>query len=171
MVLAERVERDVLDDDHLRVGDVEDRTVDQPLRVDVIAGGQLGVHPMDPFRRSLESLALGVLSDLGQDLVDGRLDPAIPGVDADAFDQRLRAVRLLADLGLDLVDDRANVARELGPIRHLADGTSDRGINDPSRARRSRLPAEVRVGDPRRRAARHARWRRARDGDSRLPGG
>ena len=50
VVLAQRVERDVLDDDHLAVVDVEDRVVDEPLGVDVIAGGQLGVHPVDALR-------------------------------------------------------------------------------------------------------------------------
>ena len=34
-----------------RVVDVEDGAVDQPLGVDVVAGRQLGVHPMDPLRR------------------------------------------------------------------------------------------------------------------------
>ena len=52
VVLAQRVERDVLDDDHLAVGDVEDRAVDEPLGVDVVAGGQLGVHPVDAARAS-----------------------------------------------------------------------------------------------------------------------
>jgi len=37
MMLAERVERDSLDDHHLAVADVEDGAVDQPVRVDAVA--------------------------------------------------------------------------------------------------------------------------------------
>jgi len=79
VVLAERVERDVLDDDHLAVADLEDRAVHEALRVDVIAGGQLGVHAVDPLGRRPEPLAAGVLAHLDEDLADGRLDPPIRG--------------------------------------------------------------------------------------------
>ena len=77
VVLAQRVERDVLDDDHLAVADVEDRAVDQPLGVDVVAGGQLRVHPVDALRRPDQALPVGVLADLGEDLADRVLDPAV----------------------------------------------------------------------------------------------
>ena len=74
MVLAQRVERDVLDDHHLAVVDVEDRPVDESLRVDVVAGGQLGVHAVHPLRRADQPVARRVFADLDQDLADGRFD-------------------------------------------------------------------------------------------------
>ena len=115
VVLAERVERDVLDDDHLAVVDIEDRVVDQPLGIDVVAGGQLGVHPVDALRRSDQALAVGVLADLLEDPPDGRLDTTVvgrglalmvaPARAGDVVDGDAR----LADLGLDLVDEAADV--------------------------------------------------------------
>ena len=82
VVLAEAVEGDPLHDDHLAVVDVEDRAVDQPLGVDVIAGGQLGVHPVDPRRSAAEALPLGILAHLGEDRADRTLDdPAGPGME------------------------------------------------------------------------------------------
>ena len=72
VVLAQRVERDVLDDDHLAVADVEDRVVDEPLGIDVVAGCELGVHPVDTFRGAQQALAVWVLADLEQDLADRR---------------------------------------------------------------------------------------------------
>ena len=56
--------------------------VDEPLGVDVVAGGQLRVHPVDPLRRPDQALAVRVLADLDQDLADGRLDAAVAVVSA-----------------------------------------------------------------------------------------
>ena len=64
VVLAQRVERDVPHDDHLRVVDLEHRAVDQPLRVDVVARGELRIHPVDAVGRREQALAVGVLADL-----------------------------------------------------------------------------------------------------------
>ena len=115
MVLAERIERDVLDDHHLRVADVEDRGVDEPVRVDVVARGQLGVHPVDAVRRPDEALPAGVLADLDEDVADGLLDPPVPvpavgHAQARALDGRGEGGLLgFADLGLDLGDELADV--------------------------------------------------------------
>ena len=49
----------------------------EPLRVDVVAGRQLRVHPVDAVGRADESLAVGLLADLDEDLADGVLDPAV----------------------------------------------------------------------------------------------
>ena len=128
VVLAQRVERDVLDDDHLAVVDVEDRAVDEPLRVDVVAGRQLGVHPVDALGRAAAGPGgRGPRRSRRRISVDGRLDPAV-AVDA-ARRPRSGARRSpgdrLADLGLDLVDDGADVGGQVGRRAHDAvDGTS-----------------------------------------------
>src|SRR3954452_18465527 len=118
VVLAERIERHVLDDDHLGVLHVEDRAVDEPLRIDVVTGRQLDVHPVNALGRALEAVAIGVLADLGQDLADRRLDPAI-GLESVARARPLD-VAALADLRLDLVDEAADVRGERGggPFGH-----------------------------------------------------
>src|SRR5689334_24808949 len=51
---------------------------------------------------SSDLLAIRVLADLREDLVNRRLHLPVPVVRTDALDQLLGAVRLLADLGLDL---------------------------------------------------------------------
>ena len=124
VVLAQRVERDVLDHHHLAVGDVVDRAIDQALGIHVVARGQLGVHPMHPFRGAGESLAIGVLADLGQDFADGGLDPVVSGrrLVGALVAARTRDVvgleRGLADLGLDLVHQPADIWRQVGVARH-----------------------------------------------------
>src|SRR5204863_365408 len=60
----------------------------------------------------------GVLTELGQDLVDRRLYLAVALVAPGALDQVPGALRLLADFGLDLVDDRADVRRQVGVGGH-----------------------------------------------------
>ena len=51
----------------------------EPVGVDVVAGGQLGVHAVDALRGPEQALAIGVLADLEQDLADGGLDLAVVG--------------------------------------------------------------------------------------------
>ena len=127
VVLAQRVERDVLDDDHLAVADVEDRVVDEPLGIDVVAGGELRVHPVDTLRgaqrpsrsgsspissrisRTADSTRPFGSTSWGRPAV-ARLEPP----SAVGFDDRRGAARFLADLGLDLVDDALDVTREFG---------------------------------------------------------
>src|SRR4051812_47300632 len=138
MVLAQGIEGDLLDDDHLAVGDVEDSVVDEPFGIDVVAGRQLDVHPMDPLRRAEQALPRGILADLVEDLTNRGFDPAILAVlavvtvEAATVDV-VRPARIaadlvrsnvrLADLGLDLVDEATNVRRELVGLGHPADGT------------------------------------------------
>ena len=87
-MLAERVERDVLDDHHLAVVDVEDRAVDEALGIDVVAGRELRVHPVDALGRAAQTLAVGILADLDEDLADGRLDPPVRGPGPAGGDRR-----------------------------------------------------------------------------------
>ena len=77
VVLAERVERDVLDDDHLAVVDLEDGAVEEPGGILAISGHQLAVHPVDAVGRADETGSVGVLPDLGEDLAHGGLDPPV----------------------------------------------------------------------------------------------
>ena len=79
VVLAERVERDVLDDDHLAVVDLEDRAVEEAHRILAVARRQLRVHAVDTFGRPCETRPVRVLPDLHEDLADRGLDPPIGG--------------------------------------------------------------------------------------------
>src|ERR1035437_1745966 len=74
VVLAQRVERDALDDDHLAVADIEYGAVDQPVRVNAVADREFEPHPMHTFRRAEQAFALRVLADLSQNVSDGMLD-------------------------------------------------------------------------------------------------
>jgi hypothetical protein len=122
VVLAQRVERDVLDDDHLAVVDVEDGAVDQAFGVDVIAGGQFRVHPVDALRRAGQALAVRVLADLHEDVPDGGLHPAVGALITPlAFDGGRGAAGFLADLGLNLVDHPTDMWGQI--IRAGQDGS------------------------------------------------
>ena len=115
MVLAQRVEGDALDDDHLAVADVEDGAVDQPVRVDEVAAGQLEPHAVHPLGRAQQPLALRVLADLDQDLAHGLLD-AVPLAD------RLRRRRLAGEsAGAISAASAVEVVATLDRIGHPAD--------------------------------------------------
>src|SRR4029079_6422795 len=107
------------------VVDVEHRIVDQPIGVDVVAGRQLRVHPVDALGRAEQALPAGILADLEQDLPDRLLDRAVvdelgpAGVALDLVGSDVG----LADLGLDLVDELLDVRRKLGWAGHPGDGT------------------------------------------------
>ena len=125
-MLAQRVERDPLDDDHLAVADVEDGAVDQPVRVDAVAAGQLEPHPVHPLGRAQQPLALGVLADLDEDLADGLLDAAV----GRAGPRALEPVRgsAFATVGspssprLDLLDELAHVRLQIASDRSCRAG-------------------------------------------------
>src|SRR5262249_42617502 len=99
----------------------------QARRVDVIAGSQLRVHPVDSIRGVPKALPIGILADLDEDLAHGLLDPALrgrerPGPDDGPGQLGLGSVALalvaiqcvvLADLALDLGDERANMLRQI----------------------------------------------------------
>ena len=74
VVLARRVERDVLDQHELAVVLVEGR-LENLVRVDVQAAEDLGERARHPGRRGLQALTVGVLADREQQLADGRLGP------------------------------------------------------------------------------------------------
>ena len=78
MVLAQRVERDPLDDHHLAVADVEDGAVYEPIRVHVVAAGKLEPHPMHSLRSAQQALTLRILADFHEDVTDGMLDALGP---------------------------------------------------------------------------------------------
>ena len=94
-------------------------------RVDVVAGGQLGVHPVDALRRALQALPVGVLADLEQDLVDRGLDPAVAVVPPGALDQVARRRPASSPISVSI---SSTIARtwlgRLGRARHgRCDGT------------------------------------------------
>jgi hypothetical protein len=66
MVLAQRVEGDVFDHDHLVVVLVEDRVGDHFLRLDVVAVGQLAQSTGHAVGRRAEALPARVLAELDQ---------------------------------------------------------------------------------------------------------
>ena len=68
VVLAERVEGDVLDHHHLRVVHVEDGIVEHVRRRQRIAGGELGIHALDARGSARKTGAVGVLAD-GREVV------------------------------------------------------------------------------------------------------
>src|SRR3990172_133370 len=163
VVLAERVELDVLDDHHLGVLDLEDGAVEESIRIDVVTGQELAVHPVDATGGLEQPRAVRILADLAQDLADGLLDPAIAR-DDDHF-RRLAESRAvgpgaegLADLGLDLPDD--SVERRRQSYRH---GTPWSGTMVPlarrrgARARRGRGCRQRRLRCPGARPPRAAR--------------
>ena len=118
VVLAQRVERDVLDHDHLAVGDVEDGAVDEPLGVDVVAGGQLGVHPVDATGRPDQALRgrdpRRSRSRISWTAASTRPLAPVPAVRPGPLDGRGGPVGVVADLVLDLVDDALDVAGQVG---------------------------------------------------------
>ena len=116
VMLAERVEGDVLDDHHLRVAHLEDRAVDQPVRVHVVAGRQLVVHAVHALRRAPQPLAVRVLPYLREDLAHRGLDPsARPG------HERGRE-GVLAHVVLHLVHDAADVVGQRAGFGSFAHG-------------------------------------------------
>ena len=117
VVLAQAVERDVLDDHHLAVVDIEDGVVDQPLGIDVIAGGQLAVHAPHRAGRFREAVAVGILAHLDQDLAYGSLDRLARDEPSRRASPIGRVVAILADLLLDLLDQLAHLVGQ-GPIHH-----------------------------------------------------
>ena len=120
VVLAQAVEGDVLDDDHLAVVDVEDRVVDQPIGIDPVAGGQLAVHAPDARRRRGEALAIGVLAHLDQDLAHGRLDRLACRRHAARASSSSGVVAVFADLVLHLVDELAHAVGQSAIHRALS---------------------------------------------------
>src|SRR4029077_10918473 len=70
VVLAQAVERDVLDEHHLVVVLVEDRAGDDLLGAYPITVGELSKRSRDATRRPLESLPRGVLAELGEKRLD-----------------------------------------------------------------------------------------------------
>ena len=68
MVLAQAVEVDVLDDDHLAVIDGEQRAVEDVVDVRVVAAGQEFEGLFDPFRRVHEPFAGRIFPEFGQQL-------------------------------------------------------------------------------------------------------
>ncbi len=73
VVLTERVESDVAEDDEFVVRFGE-RRGDQLRRILRQAGTEFGVHPGDTRRRLLQPLAVGILADADQNFSDGLLD-------------------------------------------------------------------------------------------------
>jgi len=63
VVFTEGIERDVFDEHHLIVGDVEEGVVDQFVDIDGIAAGQFPIGPGDAGWGVAEPLSLGVFSD------------------------------------------------------------------------------------------------------------
>ena len=71
MMLTEAVEVDVLDEDHLVVLLVgEDGLVQDLFQVPLVPRGEEAEHLGDPLRGLLQPLAVGVLPDLTQELLD-----------------------------------------------------------------------------------------------------
>src|SRR5215208_1795900 len=69
-MLAETVEVDVLDDDHLAVVDGEQRVVQHFLDVGAIAAGQEPQRLFHAQRRAYQPFPVGVLPELGEQLTD-----------------------------------------------------------------------------------------------------
>ena len=66
MMLAQAVEVDVLDDDHLAVVDGEQRVVDHRVDVRLVSAGEKLERLFDPLRRVDQPLALRILAELRQ---------------------------------------------------------------------------------------------------------
>ena len=93
-----------------------------------LSSRELGVHTVDAFRRTDESLAVRILTDLLEDAPDRSLDVSVRagvvgrvaapigsvGLDASALDLGDRQLRTLTDLGLDLGHDPAYVLGQGG---------------------------------------------------------
>jgi hypothetical protein len=72
---------------------------------------------VDATRRTNQALSVGILADLREDLVDGRLDPSIgpvAAIRADPLDDGGGPVGFVADLVLDLVNDALDMAGQIG---------------------------------------------------------
>ena len=120
VVLAQRVEGDAFDHHHLGVTDVEDGAVDQSIRIDAVAAGQLEPHPMHTLRGAKEAFTIRVLADLRQDLADRALDAARGTCDTRPSGSAGRpvGVRLgrIVVAALDLLDDAADVRVQIEPV-------------------------------------------------------
>ena len=70
MVFAEGEDVEVLDDHHLVVGFMEDGALEDFPGILAIPGGKEADRLVESFRGLLEPLAIGVLSDLGEQVAD-----------------------------------------------------------------------------------------------------
>ena len=154
VVLAQGVERDVLDDDHLAVVDIEDRAVDQPLRVDVVAGGQLGVHPVNRPGVPASPCRSGSSPISTQDLAHGASTVWV-GDKAHWMRPPLPAMR-----SAQACDGHAPASRGALPGPDPRRSPSGSGARPPSRA--DRHPWTSRRPNPRRTARTHPRQLRSR---------
>ena len=109
-MFAQRVEGDALDHDHLAVANVEDRAVDEPVRIDSVAARELQPHPVHSLGSPQQAFAIRVFADLDEDLPDGTFYALLSASDFAIFDG-FRAERLLgsrrafaAVATLDLID-------------------------------------------------------------------
>ena len=68
MVLAQAVEFDIADNDHLIVIHVKKRFIDHCNRIRAVTGQQFLKHARNPFRRFYQSLPFRVLADSFQHL-------------------------------------------------------------------------------------------------------
>jgi len=77
VVLAEAVEVDVLDDDHLAILDREQRVVQHLVDVSVIPAGEELQGFLDPRRRVHQPLAIGIFPERRQKVPYEILHPSI----------------------------------------------------------------------------------------------
>ena len=74
VMFAKAVKLDVAHNHHFIIRNVEDRIIDQFLRINVIACQQFGIHARHTPRRVLQTLPFRILSDGAQQCQRGGFD-------------------------------------------------------------------------------------------------
>jgi len=70
MMLAEAVDLDISDDDHLCIGLGENSSVDHRAQIPLISGGEKFQRPDHTLRRPLEAFSLRVLTEVAKHALD-----------------------------------------------------------------------------------------------------